>query len=79
MIRTQIYLPEPLYTKIKLQARAKGQPAAQLIREQLERGFPGSQGQQKKDKNLAELAEELNIRGPSDLSRRIDDYLYGDA
>lgn len=79
MIRTQIYLPERLYTKIKLQARAKGQPAAQLIREQLERGFPGSKNQPKKEKNLAELAQELNIRGgPRDLSRRIDDYLYGD-
>ena len=50
MIRTQIYLPEPLYTKIKLRARAKGQPAAQLIREQLEKGFPTPQSQQKKDK-----------------------------
>ena len=78
MIRTQIYLPEPLYTRIKLQARAKGQPAAQLIREQLEQSFPDSKLQPKKDKNLAELAEELNIRGSSDLSRRIDDYLYGD-
>ena len=78
MIRTQIYLPEPLYAQIKLQARAKGQPAAQLIREQLEQSFPDSKLQPKKDKNLAELAEELNIRGSSDLSRRIDDYLYSD-
>ena len=79
MIRTQIYLPEPLYTRIKLQARAKGQPAAQLIREQLEQSFPDSKLQPKKDKNLAELAQELNITGgPPDLSRRIDDYLYGD-
>jgi len=79
MIRTQVYLPEPLYTRIKLQARAKGQPAAQLIREQLEQSFPDSKLQPKKDKNLAELAQELNITGgPPDLSRRIDDYLYGD-
>ena len=79
MIRTQIYLPEPLYTQIKLQAQAKGQPAAQLIREQLEQGFPGSQKQQKKDKNVGGWGEELNITGgPPDLSRRIDDYLYGD-
>jgi hypothetical protein len=27
---------------------------------------------------LAKLGEELGIKGPADLSSRIDDYLYGD-
>ncbi len=82
MIRTQIYLPEAMYKDIKLRAKAKGEPAAQLIRDTLETSLykgknianPGVR------KSWAQQAEELNITGsPKDLSRRIDDYLYGDA
>ena len=81
MIRTQIYLPETLYRDIKLRAKAKGEPAAQLIREVLEQGMYVSEPAPayKKRRGLASLAGELNIKGgPADLSRRIDDYLYGD-
>ncbi len=36
-IRTQIYLPEDLYRKLKLRTRATGQSMAEQIRESLER------------------------------------------
>ena len=49
MIRVQISLPESLYTRIKLQARAQSRPASQLIREELERGFLSSVVKQKKE------------------------------
>lgn len=80
MIRTQVYLPETLYTDIKRRAKAKGETAAQLIREALKRELyevkPATG--QASDKTWKQLVEELNIRGPKDLSSRIDDYLYGD-
>lgn len=80
MIRTQVYLPEVLYEDIKRRARIKGKPAAQLIRDSLEQSLHTSQAQKTTQrKSWAELAKELNITGgPKDLSRRIDDYLYGD-
>lgn len=81
MIRTQIYLPEPLYNDIKRRARAKGEPAAQLIRHTLEQSLYHGKAavEPAPRKSWAKIAEELNIRGdPKDLSRRIDDYLYGD-
>lgn len=81
MIRTQIYLPETLYKDIKRRAKAKGEPAAQLIRDALEQGLNVSSVSKNtpKRRGLAALADELNLTGgPADLSRRIDDYLYGD-
>jgi len=79
MIRTQIYLPQPLYATIKLRARAKGEPASQLIRDLLEQGLQDQQAAKLvPEQSWADVAKELNIRGPKDLSRRIDDYLYGD-
>lgn len=81
MIRTQIYLPETLYKDIKRRAKARGEPAAQLIRETLQKDLYGARlaAKQASRKTWAETAVELNIQGgPKDLSRRIDDYLYGD-
>lgn len=78
MIRTQLYLPETLYSDIKRRARADGKPAAQLIRDTLERGF-SEQAAAKPLESWAVMTKRLNIRGgPKDLSRRIDDYLYDD-
>lgn len=82
MIRTQVYLPEPLYDDIKRRAKIKGEPAAQVIRDALKRDLTQSRHDTKqavKTKSWGQMAEELNIRGgPKDLSKRIDDYLYGD-
>lgn len=78
MIRTQVYLPEALYNDIKRQARLNGQPAAQLIRDTLQHDLKTMQPVKPVRKGMGYLAKQLNITGgPSDLSRKIDDYLYG--
>lgn len=73
MIRTQIYLPEDLYHRVQLEAkRTKKKPAA-VFRELLRVGL------QKKHvnagKTLLDIAG-LGIKGPRDLSARVDEYLY---
>ena len=82
MIRTQIYLPEAMYRDIKRRARAKGEPAAQLIRDALEKELLienlNNPKKSQKRRGLAALADLHITGGPADLSRRIDDYLYGD-
>jgi len=80
MIRTQVYLPKPLYQRIDAVARKDRKPKAQLIRELLGQGLAKrktetiGQGLQ----SLARLGRELKARGPADLSSNIDHYLYDD-
>ena len=77
MIRTQIYLPKQLYENIKLQAKMADKPAAQVIREYIDKGMEAQQRPAQKD-GLMKLAS-LNITGgPKDLASNLDDYLYGD-
>ncbi len=80
MIRMQLYIPEPLYADIKLRAQKEKRPAAELIRETLENDAVRKQFiEQSQNKTWGELATELNMSGgPKDLSRRLDDYLYGE-
>jgi hypothetical protein len=82
MIRTQVYLPKSLYLQIKLQAQREKKPAAQVIRDSIEAGLEAKKPQQTTGEallGLAELGKRLGATGPTDLSSRIDDYLYGDA
>jgi hypothetical protein len=77
MIRTQIYLPKQLYENIKLRAKMADKPAAQVIREYIDKGMETQQRPAQKD-GLMKLAS-LNITGgPNDLASNLDDYLYGD-
>lgn len=83
MIRKQLYLPEELERRIQLQAKIDKKSEAQVIRELLQKGF--TLYQQEKPRNageallgLAELGEKLGLHGPTDLSSRIDEILYGD-
>ena len=78
MIRTQIYIPEPLHRQLMQAAHKRGQSMAQMIREfvaeGLERKAPRGDGGKKTIANL------LNIKssaGPLDLSKNLDHYLYG--
>ncbi len=74
MIRTQVYLPEELYTRIQLEAKREKKKAAALLRELLQRGLV-----QKKKQSLGNALLELakiGAKGPRDLSTNHDKYLY---
>ena len=79
MIRTQVYLPKDLYRHIDLVAKRDKKAKAQVIREVLDEGIKKKHGNAGEALlRLAKLGEKLNIRGPKDLSKNIDKYLYED-
>ena len=74
MIQKHISLPEELDQKIRERAKRSQESEERVIRELIEQGLktskPLSVGE-----GLRSLAN-LGIKGPSDLSRNIDKYLY---
>jgi hypothetical protein len=80
MIRTQVYLTEEQAQDIKLLAKREKKHEAEVIREVLNKGLKISARQQCESTgdSLLRLAA-ISGKGPADLSRRVDDYLYGDA
>lgn len=78
MIRTQVYLDEDVYQQIRLQAQLQSQPAASLIRKYLRAGAVKSKKKWNAREALLLLAKHAGKGGPADLSKNLDDYLYGD-
>jgi hypothetical protein len=83
MIRTQVYLTEEQSHDIKALARRERRPEADILRDLVERGRLTTRGKRQETAGdallrLAELGTRLGLRGPTDLSTRLDDYLYGD-
>jgi len=80
MIRKQIYLTRELEQHIHVLSQQQKKPEAEVIRDLLETGLkkqrPISTGEALL--GLAKLGETLGMSGPTDLSERHDDYLYGD-
>jgi hypothetical protein len=80
MIRTQVYIPEPIHQQLAQRAEVTGIKMARLIRdfivEGLERTKPeGGAGLA----TLEQLAQLSYSGGPEDLSTNLDDYLYGET
>lgn len=73
MIRTQIYLPEPTYEQLKSWAREESKSIAEKIREVLSQRIK----KHKKVEPVLKLLMKTTFKGPSDLSRNHDKYLYG--
>jgi hypothetical protein len=83
MIRTQVYLTEEQTQDIKLRAKRENMAEVEIIRELLDTGRNTSPRIHQESTGdallrLAKLGEKLQVKAPSDLSSRIDDYLYGD-
>jgi hypothetical protein len=84
-IRTTVRIPETLYRSAKVHAARTGKNFTDLVAEALTSAIynqtPSKEPQTAADVllKLAELGKKHNIQAPADLSRRIDDYLYGDA
>lgn len=75
MIRTQIYIPEPIHQAAKILARQKEEYLAELLRRLIIRGLVDEK-RKMTIKSLASLTR-LNITGgPKDLSKNLDKYIY---
>ncbi|MDP2638412.1 MAG: ribbon-helix-helix domain-containing protein [Candidatus Levybacteria bacterium] len=80
MIRTQIYLPKELYQEIDLVAKKENKPKAEIIREAVEEALEKKRGNAGDVLlKLAKMAKKYNWKGPKDLSKNIDKYLYEEA
>jgi hypothetical protein len=79
MIRTQVYLTDEQARDIKLRAKREHKREAEVIRELLSEGMKTSTAnvQESTGESLLRLAA-IGGKGPSDLSSRLDDYLYGE-
>ena len=77
MIRTQVFLTEEQARDIKLRAKRQNKPEAEVIRELVSEGLKTSPSTEKEStgQSLLRLAG-IHGKGPTDLSTRIDDYLY---
>ena len=77
MIRTQIYIPEKMYTSLNRLAQERGEPMAKVTRELLEKGLEEVAQKDTSGKEaLNRLLELKAYGGPKDLSSRHDYYLY---
>ena len=79
MIRAQVYLTEEQLQDIKLRAKRQHKAESVVIRELVSEGLrttPPARQESTGD-SLLRLAA-IGGKGPTDLSTRIDDYLYGE-
>ena len=75
MIRTQIYIPEPVHQTAKMLAQYRDESLAELLRRYIVYGIK-KEKKKIKNKSLDSLVK-LNITGgPKDLSSNMDKYLY---
>ncbi|MBU1127154.1 hypothetical protein KKF11_02315 [Patescibacteria group bacterium] len=75
MIRTQIYVPEPVHQAAKMLASRQNKTLAELLRYFIVSGLL-KEKKKIKPKSLTPLTK-LNITGgPKDLSSKMDKYLY---
>jgi len=78
MIRTQVYLTEDQARDIKLRAKREKKREAEVIQEVVSKGLQTlHQARESTGESLLRLAA-IGGKGPTDLSKRIDDYLYGE-
>lgn len=81
MLRKQLYLPEELDQEIKLQALKEQKAEAEVIRDLLYRGLKKTPRAKNRFKTPADFLLHMvsyNVKGPKDLSKNLDRYLYGD-
>jgi hypothetical protein len=79
MKRTQIYLPESLYQELSWQSRRKNVSISELIRERITFKTVSPAGNcHEIFRDLGKEGEKLSWKGvPKDLSRKIDEVVYG--
>lgn len=82
MQRTQVYFDSETLELLREEARIKKATLASVIREKVERTVK-KKGAKRKQMNaaeflnhIAELGKKLGVKGPKDLSQRIDEFVY---
>ena len=78
MIQKHISLPEELDQKIQERAKRLQASEERVIRELIEEGLKKPKQQWKNAGDALSSLSELGIRGPKDLARNHDKYLYED-
>jgi hypothetical protein len=78
MIQKHISLPEELDQKIRERVKRLNQPEEQVITTLLEEGLKTPKQQWKNAGDALSSLSELGIRGPKDLAKNHDKYLYED-
>jgi hypothetical protein len=69
MKRTTVMLPDDMEARVRLEARRRGIPVAQVVREALERHLP----EPERGRPLSFFA--VGAGGPADASERVDEYV----
>jgi hypothetical protein len=75
MIHAELDLPSDVYKDIERIAKASKRQPGQIMRDLITHAI--KEKRRPTPRGLGALAD-LGIKGPSDLSSRLDDYLYGD-
>jgi len=81
MQRTQVYFEPEVLELLKEEARSKKITLARVIREKVAKNIRRRKSVKQKSAaevllGLARLGEKLNVRGPKDLAKNIDKYVY---
>ena len=78
MIRRQIYLPKSLYHQLQLTAQQRNQSVSEMVRELLETALSQQLANRRSAGESLLGLSKIGGRGPTDLSEKLDDYLYGE-
>ena len=78
MLKTYLYIPEPLKAKINYAAKTKATSKAEIMRQALEKGLDilDEHGSATSLLELAKIGKKANFKGIHDSSR-IDELLWG--
>ena len=80
MLKTYLYIPEQLEQKINLTAKHQNKSKAEVIRQALEKGIAQvtQQGTASTEVllKIAQLGKKYNVKGPTDSSAKMDEYLW---
>ena len=82
MVRTQVYLPQAVYTQLQIRAKKHGLTLAVQIRAALDDYLLGAEAGKKPSPfdpgELFAIIDSLEGGGPGDLAENHDKYIYGD-
>lgn len=84
MHRTQVYFEKEVLEELRKEAKKKKKTLASVIREKVVKTLPKKHKKKKLEKedaatvlmDLARFGEKMNVKGPKDLSQRIDEFVY---
>lgn len=82
MQRTQVYFEPQTLELLRQEAEEKKTTLASIIREKVEKNIKKKRAKKKQMNasefldDIAKLGKKLGVKGPKDLSQRIDEFVY---